>query len=81
MDPKDSTALGDAGEITADRYDELRWWDDRRLVETYRRLSRDIRQRGFDERTVHRMGRVEEELRARDIDPDAIAGAVDDVHG
>jgi hypothetical protein len=78
MDPEEFTALEDAGGAAGDGCDELQWWDDRRLVETYRRLSRDIRERGFDERTVHRMGCVEEELRTRDIDPDAIARAVDD---
>ena len=34
-----------------------------RLVERYRRLSHDLRRRGFDEVTVRRMGRVERELR------------------
>jgi 8-oxo-dGTP pyrophosphatase MutT (NUDIX family) len=67
-------------EAPVDDYDELRYWNDRRLLETYRRLSHDLRRRGCDERTVHRMGRVEEELRARDLDPDVIAREVDDAH-
>ena len=55
---------------SVDAYERLQSWTDRRLVETYLRLSRDLRRRGFDERTVHRMGCVEEELRVREIDPD-----------
>lgn len=61
-------------------YDRLQHWDDERLVETYRRLSHDLRRLGFDEPTVHRMGRVEAELRARGVDVDAIASAVDSAH-
>lgn len=72
------TALEDAeGDPVAD-YDEAHRWEDRRLIGTYRRLSHDLRQRGFDERTIHRMGCVEEELRDRDIDPDDIASEVDE---
>lgn len=74
------TALEDATEDPVTDYDDLQCWDDERLVETYRRLSHDLRQRGFDERTVTRMGRVEAELRARDVDPDAIARAVAEAH-
>lgn len=53
--------------------DEIRYWRDERLIETYRRLSVDLQRYGFDVRTVDRMGRVEEELRERDLDPDLIA--------
>lgn len=47
-------------------------WEDRRLIETYRRLSRDLKRRGFETETVHRMGCVEVELRDRDINPDKV---------
>jgi hypothetical protein len=52
-----------------------------RLVERYRRLSHDLRRRGFDEVTVRRMGRVERELRERGLDPDTIAEEPDDECG
>lgn len=80
MNPDNSIAVEDADDASVDDYDGLWRWDDRRLIDTYRRLSHDLRRQGFDERTVHRMGRVEEELRARDLDPDAIAREVDDAH-
>lgn len=61
-----------------DTYEILNQWDDTRLIETYRRLSHDLRQQGFDEQTVHRMGCVEQELRARALNPDEIAKAVEE---
>lgn len=79
MSSNDLERHGDAGRD--ERFDELGYWRDRRLVETYARLSRDLRDQGFDARTVHRMGRVEEELRDRDLDPDRIARAVDERRG
>ena len=80
MNPNNFTAIEGAEDARAVDYDELQYWNDGRLIETYRRLSHDLRRRGFDERTIHRMGRVEVELRARDLDPDAIAREVDDAH-
>lgn len=56
------------------------YWSDERLCETYRRLSRDLRAWGFDERTVDRLGRVEVALRSRGLDPDPIAREVADEH-
>lgn len=50
--------------------EELAEWENQRLIETYQRLSRDLKRRGFDVDTVHRMGCVEVELRDRDIDPE-----------
>lgn len=79
MSPDGSTADGDTDPIRD--YGLLHHWGDVRLVETYRRLSHDLRRRGFDEGTVRRMGRVERELRARDLDPDTIAEEVDDTYG
>lgn len=61
-------------------YDELAYWSDGRLIETYRRLSNDLRRTGFDAETVHRMGRVEERMRARGLDPDPIAEEVAEFH-
>lgn len=81
MRPDNATALEDVEQSPVNDYDDLQRWDDAELVETYRRLSHDLRRRGFEEWTVDRMGRVEAELRARDLDPDAIARAVDDAHG
>jgi len=72
------TSLEDAAASPVRDYDRLRYWGDGRLIDTYRRLSLDLRRRGFDERTVHRMVRVEEELRDRDLDPDGIAREVED---
>ena len=77
-DTKAWTSLEDAAESPVRDYDRLRYWGDRRLIDTYRRLSLDLCQRGFDERTVHRMVRVEGELRDRDLDPDGIAREVED---
>lgn len=54
-------------------YPDIDDWPDQRLISTYRRLSRDLRQRGYDDETVTRMCRVEEHLRAREIDPGEIA--------
>ena len=71
----------DGAQDPVDDYDGLASWTDERLVETYRRLSRDIRQRGFDERTVDRMGRIETELRTRGLDPDEVAREVDEEYG
>lgn len=72
MKPDNHTTIDDETEAPVYDYDELQGWNDQRLVETYRRLSHDLRQRGFEEAAVDRMGRVEEELRERNIDPDEI---------
>lgn len=80
MNPGNFTAPEDAEDGPVLDYDDLQHWDDGRLIEAYRRLSDDLRTRGFDAPTAHRMGRVEEELRARGVDPDPIAGAVDEAH-
>lgn len=61
-------------------YENLHCWDENRLVETHRRLSHDLRRWGFDEQTVHRMGRIEGKLRDRGLDPDAIAREVERAH-
>lgn len=53
----------------------------RRLVETYRRLSHDLRRRGFEEGTVRWMGCIERELHERGLDPDTIAEEVDEAYG
>ena len=74
-----SIGLEDCAEDAPLDYDRLHCWEDQRLVETYRRLSLDLHRRGFDVRTVDRMGRVEVELRARQLDPDRIARAVAEV--
>lgn len=66
------------GDDPNDGYDVIRYWTDGRLIETYRRLSRDLRRHGFDATTVHRMGRVEYELRERDLDPDRIVDEGDE---
>jgi len=81
MTPDQFTPTDDAVEDRIPDYEALRRWGDRRLLDAYRRLSRDLRRRGFDEGTVHRMGRVEVELRDRGFDPDEIARVVDGGEG
>jgi hypothetical protein len=78
MSADEATPLDDPESTPVD--DALQDWADRRLVETYRRLSHDLRQRGFDERTAHQMGCIEAELRVRGLDPDEIARSVEDAH-
>lgn len=68
----ESLQLPIEGEETVQDSEQIRHWRDRRLIETYRRLSRDLRRRGFERRTAHLMGCVEEGLRDRDIDPERI---------
>lgn len=58
-------------------YENLMYWDDDRLVATYRRLSRDLRiagHRGVEH--VQRMLEVESAMRALGLDPDPIARQV-----
>lgn len=50
-------------------YDE---WSDQRLRECYRRNSELLRAYGVDERTVTVLCIVEDHLRERDIDPEAV---------
>lgn len=58
-------------------YDDIEFWDDQRVIETYYRLSLDLRIRKVDAlEHFDRMGQVELELRERNLDPDRIARAV-----
>lgn len=63
-------ALADAGWPTDSATLGAR--SDRQFVAAYRRHSEAVLRDGFDPDVVHRMGRVEEALRERDIDPDEI---------
>lgn len=62
----DAVALPDLSERA---YDE---WSDERLRTCYRRNSQLLRIDGVDERTVAVLCRVEEHLRTRNIDPEAV---------
>lgn len=59
-------------EAARTRHEDLAAWDDRRLSETYGRLSRDLRRWGVDFGLVERMCAVEEEMRARGLDPERV---------
>ena len=68
-----------------DRYDKtpaqgtLRWATRfPQVAAISKSTSRDLRRRGFDEETIDRMGRVEIERRARGIDPEPVARAVEE---
>lgn len=59
-------------------YDNLKFWDDNRLIETYRRLSRDLRLSGRrDIEHIQRMVEVEWTMRERGLDPEPIAREVE----
>jgi hypothetical protein len=53
-------------------------WSDERLVDGYRRNSRILREYGTDRSTIHALCAIEERLRARDIDPEAIVADLED---
>lgn len=58
-------------------YPDIEEWGDLKLCMTYARLSRDLRQRGFDRELGLRMCAVERVLRDRGFDPDLIAHRVE----
>lgn len=47
-------------------------WSDHKLVDAYRRHSEVLIHYGFDLELAHSMGRIEEELGDRDIDPEQV---------
>lgn len=58
-------------------YDDIHHWDDEKVIETYRRLSRDLRLAGrMDEGHFSRMMEVEAEMRDRGLDPSKVASEV-----
>lgn len=66
------TGGGAAEVVVAEQSTSITAWSDQRLVDAYRRHSEVLIHYGFDLELAHSMGRIEEELRDRAIDPEQI---------